>query len=56
MKQEDVLKPEKGTPMKSEELHKGLKCCQSSVAKQLRSIDFDNACVIDKGNYELEKH
>ena len=46
--------PKKGTPTKFEELCKG-----SNVAnhawKNNHSIDFDNACVIDKGNYCVRK-
>ena len=50
--------PKKGTPTKFEELCKGLKCCYSNHAwKNNHSIDFDNACVIDKGNnyYRVRK-
>ena len=45
--------PKKGTPTKFEELCKGLKRCKPW--QNNHSIDFDNACVIDKGNYRVRK-
>ena len=37
------------------ELYKGLKCCHYHAWQNNHSIDFDNACVIDKGNYRVRK-
>ena len=47
--------PKKGISTKFEELCKGLKCCYNHAWKNNHSIDFDNACVIDKGNYRVRK-
>ena len=43
--------PKKGTPTKFEESCKGL----NHTRKSNHSIDFDNACVIDKCNYRVRK-
>ena len=50
-----MLSNSKEGTTKPEELCKGLKRCKPCVAKQPLYPDFDNTCVIDKGNYRVRK-